>query len=168
MDYPLGDNDIMELLKGQTRVMMYDELANVKNIEDVLQPYGSVAILYPGRTDTSGHWVAVFYRKQPNGSIIIEFFDPYGLKPEDEWARSHRPHNNQHYLAALLYKTKFPIEYNDKKLQRYGKGVATCGRHVVNRILHSDLSLDDYNRLYGTRKGLTADKLVTYLTNEIE
>ena len=165
MNKPLSNNDICQLMDGETRVIRYIELEDFPSVESLLKPFGRVVILYPGGTDKRsegvGHWTAVFYTFNDKGKPVIEFFDPYGFSIDQEF--NYMGFKYPNLLAALLSRAKFPIEYNDKKVQSFARNIATCGRHVVNRLRHDYLSLGEYNRIFG---GKNADRLVTSLTLE--
>ena len=50
------------------------------------------------------------------------------------------------YLSRLFNKTKLKVVYNTEPYQAKGNEVATCGRHVIFRILNSDLDLKKYHK----------------------
>lgn len=147
METALSNKDILHLMNGQTTVMRYDDLKHFRNIDQVMQPHGSAVILYQLGDGDVGHWTSLMYTFGEQGQPVIEFFDPYGISVDNEFTLTHS--RGTRYLAKLLSKTKFPVVYNDYGVQRYGKGINTCGRHVVNRLKHADMSLDQYAAKYG-------------------
>jgi len=167
MDESLSSEDIVRLVKGKTKIILYPELANYKNINDVLEPYGSAVILYLSDKNY-GHWVCLI--KHPDR---IEFFDSYAMKPDTEFyfiKEKERKKYNYHgrpYLTELLYNSKIPIEYNHQPLQSESDDIATCGRHVAIRILFKDLLLDDYLKIIKGVRDMTPDELVLYLTENL-
>lgn len=165
MDRPLSNTDIEQLLKGRTRVIKYQELFNFPNIESVLHPYGNAVILYPGAGEV-GHWTCVLYTTDDRGKKIIEFFDPYGIEIDREFHVGRGVPQLPRILSAFLYDTKFPVEFNDNRLQKFAASINTCGRHCVNRINHSHLPLSLYAKEFGRQKkgGSTPDQIVTRLT----
>lgn len=162
MNKSLTADEILTMLNRKTIILRYSELANYNKIEDILKKYGNAIILYPSKENESvGHWTCIFYSVNDNGRKVIEFFDPYGLQVDSEFNISNM--SSPHHMARLLYKTKYPIEYNNFKFQKFANNVSTCGRHVVNRIIHKNLPLSKYYKLYGPAKGVDSDKLVTML-----
>ena len=75
MNEPISNYDILEKLKGRTRLIFYEDLNKIDNLIPLLDE-GSLVILYKSKPDF-GHWTAII--KTPEG---IEFFDSYGDKPE--------------------------------------------------------------------------------------
>lgn len=164
MNKSLSDLDISQALDNQTKVIQYTDLADFNNIEQALNPYDNIVILYPSEDGGPGHWTCVLYTQDDNGEKIIEFFDPYGISVDKEFDYTKKL-NYPNYLSYLLYKTPYKISYNDNKMQKFSNNINTCGRHVINRIRNNILSLKQYNRLYGNAKGVSSDKLVTILTS---
>jgi hypothetical protein len=158
----LGDKEIKKLLGNETNILRYEELANYESIEQVLGKWANAVILYPTGREI-GHWVGVLYTWDDKGKgIIIEFFDPYGISPDREGRVT--GYRTPHLLSKLLQKANFPVHYNQYKFQEIDDDVATCGRHVVNRIRNQHLPLKDYTRLFKLKKPLESDILVTALT----
>lgn len=163
MNKALSDNEISQELQHKARVVTYDQLANYNSIEELLHPWGRCVILYPTGQNV-GHWTCVFYSRNNKGTRIIEFFDPYGISVDREFRMTRQ--SSPHYLAKLLYKTRYDIEYNDHRLQAFSRHVQTCGRHVINRLRNAMLPLDEYYKIFGPNNvtGLSADALVTRIT----
>jgi len=104
-------------------------------------------ILYSSKPDY-GHWTALV--KTPEG---IEYFDPYGEHIDEakknvnkQFLKKTNQYNNR--LAELLLRASqfHNIHYNDHKLQKRSKSISTCGKHVITRILHRNIPIDEYNR----------------------
>ena len=131
-----------------------------------------MVILYKSKPDY-GHWTALV--KTPEG---IEYFDSYGDKPEYAKKGANRQflietsqYTNQ--LARLLLDASrvIPINFNNHRLQRLSKSIATCGKHVIIRILNRNLTTDQYNnslRKLAKKNKLTTDQLVNLLYNSIK
>jgi len=149
---------------------MYEELNKFNNIEDILKD-NSAVILYQNKP-RRGHWVCVL-RYMNKERPTIEFFDSYGMFPDDE-----KKHINKSFLNAtdqrynkltelLLNATdRYDIQYNNYKLQKKGSSVATCGRHVIARIMLNGFNIDEYNRFIKsfTKHGLSPDDVVTMIS----
>jgi hypothetical protein len=169
MNYSLSDKDIIKLLKGRTKVVIYPELANYITIDDLVGKYGSAVILYiNSKTGDYGHWCAVIKHADR-----IEFWDSYGIKPDrefdqiDENTRKQFNFPDKPYLSKLLLNSKYKIEYNHEQLQKYDDKIATCGRWVVLRILLKDIPLNRFIQMMKSVPNMTPDEVVTFLTNKI-
>jgi hypothetical protein len=107
--------------------------------------------------DSYGHWTCLLKNRYG-----YEFFDPYGIilddqlkyvnpemtEDEKEQFKSYNKQNYR-YLTNLLSKVHEPVSYNHHKFQKFkrnGERPATCGRHVVLRLLNKDMSLAQYKR----------------------
>lgn len=167
--YSLSEEDILNIIKKNARVLSYRELKNYDTIEEAMGPEKILVLLYETR-DNYGHWVAVFDRGEH-----IEFFDSYGDKPDDQIAyipEYFRRSNGLDYphLTYLLYKSGRKIEYNDHKLQKKGNNINTCGRWVAMRIEmrddHINTFAKNFNNVY-TKSGkkISPDDVVTFLTD---
>ena len=167
---PLSNKDILNKLKGRTNVTMYNQLNQVNDIEDVMKD-DSVVILFE-KQPKNGHWVALIKNfNKKRGRPTIEFFDSYGMFPDDEKEYiddGFLNQSNQKYnkLSELLAKAsdKYDIEYNNYQLQKKTKDVYTCGRHVISRILLKDLDIDEYNKFLRSWKGHSPDDIATIIS----
>jgi hypothetical protein len=163
MEQPLSGRDILGMMRGETKIMRYSDLDKYDTIEDVLEPYKSVVLLYPMQKEM-GHWTLLFYNRNDEGRPIIEFFDPYGYSVDAELnIASSKYKKTKRKLARLLYKSKYPVEYNQYKYQKDGSTINTCGRHVVNRLRHSNLTIKQYHNIFGNDR-MPTDQVVTALS----
>jgi hypothetical protein len=99
-----------------------------------------------------GHWVCLFRNTQG-----VQFFDSYALAPDDElkwnFSQKFKDENYEWYpflTSILLYISEErgePVFYNSVPLQAHGKGIATCGRHCILRILFYSASDIDYPKI---------------------
>lgn len=170
--YALSDQEVIDLVKGKARVVLYEKLRKYKSIDDLLKPHGAVFILYQ-QDKNYGHWVALFKRENNKGNVEIEFFDPYGEFPDDQlfWTEKDKReelHHDYPYLTELLYKAprNYDLIYNEYPFQKMGKNVNTCGRHAVLRLQHRNKSLNEYvkwfkNEMGGSLKSKKTDDFVT-------
>lgn len=164
----LSNNDIKDQLKGQVKVISYDELSKYNNIDELLSPYDSVVILYETAKDF-GHWVCLFKTVDKKGEEIVSFFDPYSLKPDDQLNfinTKFRKENNEYYpyLSDLLLNSPYPIEYNEHPVQKLKDGTNTCGRWCIMRLRLKHLPLDEFYKLFKADKNFTSDDLVILAT----
>jgi hypothetical protein len=160
--YALGDDDIAKMLP-KTNIFTYPYLKHVKHIDEVFDNEGRAVMLYLTENDHTGHWVGLLRKKDH-----IEFFDPYGGKPDSElhWASGGLRKElgiTQPYLTKLLRQSGLPVIYNKVEFQDKEEGVETCGRHTASRLLFSHLSLPEYYNMIKKSK-LEADEFVAGLT----
>lgn len=165
MNHPLSSEEISNLLQGQIRIINYKQLREVDDIEDLLEPFGAFIMLYEMKRNF-GHWVCVF---KHNGTI--EHFDSYGVKPDYElkWVPDYFKKiggEDIPYLTYLLYKSQKKTRYNHYRLQSFRKGVSTCGRWCVARVIYKNLSENQFYKKFNI--GIDKDILVTYITEKIK
>ena len=112
----------------------------------------------------SGHWSLLFNTTDENGHPTVEFFDSYGLLPDQVMKIVKKTHNPQ--VVSWLLKNAKNVAYNNHKYQADGGAIQTCGRHCVNRYIHRRYSADEYHRRMKKVRdatGLTYDEIVSYL-----
>jgi hypothetical protein len=68
---PLSGKDILNMLEGKTKILIYPNLHKYNNINELLHPYGSCVILYMTKRNY-GHWTCLV-----DHNDRIEFYDPY-------------------------------------------------------------------------------------------
>lgn len=167
-DVALSDTDMINLMDGKARIILYPELSNYSSLEEVLYPYGVTFILYVWHMNpTYGHWVVLVENDE-----VIEYFDPYGLMP-DEWLdqieEPFRSQSNQKYprLTKLLVDYNGPKEltYNEFQFQKFDKETRDCGRWSALRGLLRELSLKQFKELF---YGIYSDDLATFMTTPNE
>jgi hypothetical protein len=167
--YSLSDKDIYKI-NPNLKLILYEDVSQYKNIDDLLYPFDSVIILYEWeRTkDASiGHYVAV--NRLKDGSI--EHFDSYSIKPDEELKQlknasdsyKRMTKQDQQYLLKLYIKSPYVISYNHYPFQSLDKDVSTCGRYCVLRCLLRMLTLEEFAKFI-TSNGNT-DDFVTLLTS---
>jgi len=141
---PISDALIKKYLPN-TRIVMYNELPQYNNIEELLPTKRCFFVLLYMDSPNTGHWTCVL--RQNN---IIEMFDSYGKYPDDDlkWVSKDIKHDlgiNDKYLSKLFNKTKLKVIYNTEPYQAGGSKIATCGRHVVFRLMNIDKPLKKYH-----------------------
>ena len=160
----LSGSNILEIVKGESKLVRYPDLHKYDTIEEVLYPYNCFFLLYETK-EKYGHWVCVILH--PNG--VLEFFDPYGhfIDHQLEYIDDeHRLKSNQEYpfLSRLLLNSPYIIDYNNNKIQKEYKNNSTCGRHIALRLLLRDTPLKEYQKIFKEEEGIDADDKATYLT----
>jgi len=173
MDYPLNLYDMQALLPG-VRVILYPELKDVRDIDDLLGPTGKVVILFLTTGISTGHWIAVYRRGDTVG-----FFDSYGLKPDAQrgWlshSQQVKLHQDKDLLRGLFdreLRTGSNITFSPYQFQDAHDESETCGRHVALRLHQSHLTDPQY-RVWLEGKGTavganTFDEAVVKLTQPL-
>ena len=165
-EIPFSGQNIIEALDGQCKIVKYEDIHTYNTIDDLLKPYGKIAILYQVKPNY-GHWCCLFLTGPDLKTL--EFFDPYGMKIDEQLEfikPEFRKQSNQDYpyLADLMMRSKYKLQYNDKKLQIRNNDVSTCGRHVCMRLILADSPLNVYQNFMTQGNGLNPDDKTTYLT----
>lgn len=172
-DDALSEDDLYKMLGPDIHIIKYPDLRNYQNIAQVLDKKGRCIILFvtnENRTTVSGHWICLLTHA-PN---IIEYFDSYGNAPDfpfnwlnDEQEK--RLGQTKKELTRLLQHAKnqgYEIIFNTRDFQKKSNDIATCGRHVVTRLLFGFMRLPKYAKMID-ESGLDADNFVTFLTEEL-
>lgn len=175
VDVELTDKQVLKIAGAGSKVMLYPDLYQYDNLDDVFgSKHNKIILLYIHDTDgddVSGHWCSLV--KLPNR---IVFYDSYGLKPDEllykyksksERAKTNQPKN---YLTTLLYTyTKLPIHYNEYKYQKLKEGVNTCGRWCAFYCRASNIPLEKYQAIWNTflKSGYDGDQAITELTSSL-
>ena len=139
------------------RVIEYDEIIKAKSIDQLFGRDHCLIVFYPNFQSgnaVSGHYITLIKNK---GTIF--FYDPYGVKPDQqkEFAGRQRKElydERENTLIRLLLDSGYNVDYNQYPHQSKQRGVATCGRHSLNRCLYWFLNTDQYNQLikYASKK----------------
>ena len=161
-NYSLSDDDIRKCL-GSTSIFPYPQLKSFQSINDAFDAKGRCMMLILTTGPTEGHWVCMI--KRPDH---IEYFDPYGHKPDAEKKvipkeRLEQLNEAENTLTKLLLESGMPITYNTHPFQKLNGTMNTCGRHCIVRLLYQRLSLEEYDALI-KRSKLSPDDFVAGTT----
>ena len=168
--YALSDDDIQAILAPHpTKIWNYPELKTLSNVNELFDDLGRAVILYDTISPYSGHWTGMIQRENE-----IEFFDPYGIKYDEEkkWISKKKLEEfkeTEPLLSNLLENGKqlgYKIIWNKHKYQKDGYNINTCGRWTAMRLLFRDLSATQFQKMIDASQ-LTPDEFVTQFTNEI-
>lgn len=159
----LTGQNLLQLVNYKCNMLTYPQLTEYNTIDDALGKHGTLILLYETRNNF-GHWVCLFKRDKNT----IEFFDSYGLLPDDElkFIPDHFRMISEQvlpHLTSLLYHSGYKVIYNEHRLQRKLRDVSTCGRHVACRINFKNKTLEDYVKMIKST-GYDPDTFVTLLT----
>ena len=165
--YPLSEDDIQHNLDENTNIFTYPELHNMSHIDEIFDRNGRAIMLFM-LGENFGHWIAI--TKHGN---TIELYDPYGIpadKQDDELGGTKKFNREMGQDMDLFKKmvkdAGYKLVSNKKKVQDETRGINTCGRHSVVRLLFSHLNLKQYNEMMSKIKqsGKNLDEFVTVLT----
>lgn len=164
--YPLGDDDLKNILGSNINILSYPDLENYEHIDDIFDDEGRCIILFLTENEFTGHWLCL--HKDEDG---IHYFDPYGKSVDatKKWlSRTKLEQLNQDnpLLINLLKGSGEPVYYNSFDFQDDRKDINTCGRHCAVRLLFKDLSLDEYLQMIEESK-LKPDSFVSNITYKI-
>jgi len=150
----LTDKDIKKIFNNKIKVLLYSQLHNYKNIDELMKPFDKVIILYvfrinPENGGLQGHWIALKKEKKK-----ITFFDSFASIPDATIIKlpkdiKHKFKEDYNQLSKLLYNSKYDLAYNSKTLQDNKSNL--CGYYCVG-YLCSDLSVDDFSNLFTNDK----------------
>lgn len=149
---PTSRTDLSYMLGGKVKIVTYQQLSEYSDLDQLLDPYQSVIILYPNHDDPEmGHWTTVFkmpgFKDIPgNKDIAIEYFDSYGAyidEPVEKFNEAARSiHERQHIepvLLKLLSESRYAdnVEWNESPFQSLDVSTDTCGLWCVIRLKYN-------------------------------
>ena len=153
----LTGKDVVKIAGGNTKVVAYHELVNYNSVEELLEEFGSVVLLFETVYNV-GHYTCLYYHKD-----VLHFFDPYGMKPDQEL--KYATYDKKAYLSMLLNKYTKPVFYNEHRFQEWSTHINTCGRWVGTRLKTKDIfSHKDFRRLFSNNLRNSPDWYVSILT----
>lgn len=163
----LSNEEIMKALDNKANLIIYPELYKYKTLDDVLGKWGKCIILFETQKNY-GHWCCIFKLKNRG----IEFFDSYGNMVDTQLKKidiNFRIENNEFYphLSLLMLQSPYLLSYNHFKFQELKKNVNSCGRWCVLRLLFSNLTLDEFIKIFGKKREFPNDFYATLLTIKI-
>ena len=193
--YQLSAQDVLKIAPHGTSIIVYDQLRDVNNINEILNDnHPNVLLLYKtaeGTQETAGgiqpyvygHWTDLHKWHEPDGQPAITFFNSYGGSKEGlpdgplgviPKAFKDKSGQSMHYLNKLLKNSDSDIHYLFQNHQKHQKGNATCGRHASFYLKACDLiggDPEDYNKTLQEVKKLlgysSTDDLITDFTNHL-
>jgi hypothetical protein len=164
----LSNRNIIQMMDGRVKIVMYSELHKYKSIDQLLQPYNKVVLLFEWK-EKYGHWAALF---KPNDHTV-SFFNSYDGYPDDALLNISKQFRKEHYedypyLSQLLLNSPYELTYNDNIYQSKKANISTCGRWCTVRLILSYLDDDEFHNFIKTttkKYKITGDQLVTILTS---
>jgi hypothetical protein len=160
--YALSDTDIRNALGDDIGFVLYPQLEHMDHIDECFDSKNRCILFCPNSSPTTGHYVCMI--RFPK---YIEFFDPYGEKPEEFKAgisktRLEQMDIDKPFLTRLMRESKIPIYYNTHQFQALDPNVATCGKHCITRLLYAPYNLNKYYNIIKKSK-MTPDDFVSGL-----
>lgn len=169
-DYSLTDTDMDKVLDPDTHIFTYPDLYKFNHVDELFDHKGRAIMLYLTTDENTGHWVGLLKRGN-----TIEMYDPYGYKPDTQpkklgASKEFNKEHNQLYpkFTEMVKKDGYKLIWNKKGRQPHRENVDTCGRHVLMRLMHHNLTLGEYDKLMDKIKSddnVDVDDLVTAFTN---
>lgn len=166
----ISDTELRKYLPG-AKIVVYNELKNYKDIEELLPKDKSYFILLYRDSSNAGHWVSLKRTKKG-----IEYFCSYGTPIDGQLKWYPDGMNKQFgqyipYLTMLLNKTKLDVFWNDIRYQSNDDDIVTCGRHSIFNMLgylNDNMDLKKYYNYMKKLKGKgTFDEVVSKRINLI-
>lgn len=158
---PTTDSDLMYMLGNRVTIITYDQIKNYETLDQLLQPYQTVIILYPApskdedKPTKQGHWCCLFVIP---GTNILEYFDPYGTFVDDnvklfnEYDQGvlHGRRPMEPDLINLILESKYAdsVHWNDTQFQSTRINTAVCGLWCVVRIKNNNLTEEEFERQF--------------------
>lgn len=160
----LSDADIMRITDNKCNILRYEQLEDITNIDQILQPYGAAVILYQ-LEEGYGHWCALLKHSENT----LEFFGSYGLKIDEQlkYAKYNlRRHNGVEtpHLSHLIEHSNYNVISNTAKLQKFKEDVSTCGRWCSARIRFRDVPIKRFVELFTKNEHYDGDWFVSAMT----
>jgi len=149
---------------GKAPVHLYKDIRKFTHIREVIGPNNACLVLFPVKSDSDGHWIAILYHPETN---TIEHFDPYGFSWNQELQYSEDTEWTQYNLLGKFYdearQKGYNVIYNPYRFQKLKTGINTCGKHSSIRIRFKYLDIEQYKKLM-MGQSQDPDYLVTILT----
>jgi hypothetical protein len=139
LETPLSDADLKKHTGiDKEDIIKYSDLKNYNRIQELLPKVGDFRIILIEDRFNAGHWVLVMR----TADKTIEYFNSYGAKWDTDWKFITRMArvilgqntNEMTRLMDIAEQEGFSVVWNNKKLQKLGSKIQTCGRWCVMRI----------------------------------
>jgi len=163
----LSDSHLFDILDGKNNLVLYPDLINFRDIDEVLGKNNMCTLLFEAKKNY-GHWCCLW--KLNNHTV--SFFNSYGGFPDDSLkaipGHFARISNQDYpYLSLLLDESPYDLTYNERAYQKKSSDIKTCGRHCAVRLICRDMNDDeyfDYVSSFCKKYNINPDEFVTLLT----
>ncbi|HEY9705357.1 MAG TPA: hypothetical protein V6C58_23160 [Allocoleopsis sp.] len=169
---PMSDITIEKYLPN-AKILEYSELKKYNSLTNLL-PKNKDYVIVLFRHATGAHWIVLLRLND-----AFEIFCSYGSKPDEyyfDWATQSENlgfGQNEPYITKMINNTPNEVIYNPIQYQFESNNIATCGRHVLNRIFHMlnhNSNLNDYFNYMKRKKNeynKSYDDLVSIIVNRL-
>lgn len=160
--YCLSSDDIYNFFDGKIKILTYKDVDKFNTLDDLLYPWDRVVILFE-KEPRKGHWTSL--HRNLKGEIY--FFDSYAIKPPNQlkYSSGMNRYLKQRRDTLLRLFENHLIKYNPISLQKWKKGVNTCGRWVIARLSFPELNSYEFANLIKSQTD-DPDKFITEVTNK--
>lgn len=160
--YCLSSEDIYNFFDRKIKILTYKDVDKYHTLDQLLYPYDKVIILFE-KEPRRGHWTCLF--RNIKGEIY--FFDPYAIKPPNQlkYSSGMNRYLKQRRDTLLRLFEGHLIKYNPVALQKWKRGINTCGRWVITRLVFDDLDSYQFANLIKYQCD-DPDKFITEVTNK--
>jgi hypothetical protein len=140
----------------------------ILDAEDVDLSGRDIKRMVDGKTNIMAYEQLKTYSNR--GNKMLEFYDSYGLAPDEELKLDNQFHLRIHggkitpHLGALIQAGGWSVKYNHEQLQEQLSDINTCGRYCVMRLIYKDLSIRKFNDLLTKNKYYHPDFWVSAMT----
>lgn len=158
----LGFEDLKDMLgpniSKTCRFLVYDHIKGYKSMKELFKQgyHAAIILLEPKDSHTGvGHFILLL--DYPDH---IEHFDSYGLSVDQELKLTQEPH-----LTQFLNDDEKALVQSNKRFQKFGGHINTCGRWCVARLLLRHLQLNQFTHFVESANTANHfDSFVTTLT----
>jgi len=125
------ENEDMEDGTRDIKIITYNDMANIECLDCLFDKHDYIMLLYQTDSPTSGHWVSLIRDKK---SKAVYYFDSYGY--DIDIPQGWNTNSMVKGLLSNLFENDkhFKKFVNQKKYQKMGNHINTCGRHSINWI----------------------------------
>lgn len=154
----LSLDDVRKALSYRVSIFTYEELGDMKSIDQLFAEHPNVVLLYQTTDENTGHWVSLI-----NFKDYIEYFDSYGNPMDYYLDERYNPLDNPPYLTKLIADSGKTLVESNFRLQKMELDYNTCGRWTIVRALMLNYKLEDFIDLFKKLKN-SKDFIITALT----
>ena len=168
----LSNTQIYKIV-GTVKIIKYPDIANYKTIFEIFGLDNKFIIFFETEDNSVGHWECCFINRNKK---IIEFFDSYGLEPDqaEEFLNSNlqlKLKENKPLLKPLFKDAQnsgYNCIYSSFRYQEMKGNISTCGRWCSIRLKYMNLTDDQFftkiNNLKIKWNLPTYDNVITKMT----
>ena len=153
-----SDDNMRKICEGEVNILSYRDVMQCESLDDVLGEFGAAIILYETEPQY-GHWVSLM----SVGKGVVEFFDPYGKRPDSQLQYIPASMHCEPVLQELCDAAGAKLIWNEVPLQSETSHISTCGRWSSVRVAMRFMTLQQFQNFF-TKQKLPPDSYVTMLT----